>query len=689
MFRLALLLLLLAAPVFADPTLVFKHTVDRYRPMSVAVDPQGNAILGGLGFTNNISDRVIVEKWNPSGERLLATTTVRASAGLTLAAISSDASGVYLIGSSSSSDFPATANAFQKTPVGTDNGYIAKLSPESLEIVYATFLRGANPTAIAIGPDGAAYLTGSTRGSLPVTRDAFQTESISNCAPSPQLNALRGGDAFVAKLSPDGSALVYASYLGGSCGEYGTAISLNANGSVWLAGVTASFEFPTTSDALQRSRGFGFDDGFLARISAAGDRIEYATFLGGSDYDEISAMARDAQGNLYLTGSSGGFFQPASPDAYQSVVNGCTPVPPIINPGTLNLFRYDGFGFVMKLDPTGKSISAFTYLGSACNSFGTAISLDSKGAPWVASTGYSSFPLATPFAVDNNATNFLSKLSPDLTQLLFSSSLDISTGFALDRSDAAYVIGRNPNATKAEVGTGFFAKITLTDNPVSLDDVKSASPFADLLNTERIAPGKVIRLRGRNLGPKEMTLGTVDNNAIESEVHGVRVTFDDIPAPLLYISSTEIECLVPFALADRTSTKIQVTANGVASNMLTAPVQAQAPEVLGLFNEDFTPNSAENPAPRGSVAILFLTGAGQTSPPTVDGQVYTSPVPEPLSKFEIFFPTHAAITPILAGPRPGLAAGIFQIYFRIPDDLVVPYEFLSVGSTNQFKLWTK
>jgi Beta-propeller repeat len=111
-----------------------------------------------------------------------------------------------------------------------------------------------------------------------------------------------GGDAFVAKVNGTGSALVYSSYLGGTRQDTGAAIAVGRMGEVYVTGMTGSPDFPTTAHALQRTLG-GPADAFVACLSAAADRLVYATYLGGSNIDQGSGLAVD-DGGVYVTGST-------------------------------------------------------------------------------------------------------------------------------------------------------------------------------------------------------------------------------------------------------------------------------------------------------------------------------------------------------------------------------------------------
>ncbi len=121
----------------------------------------------------------------------------------------------------------------------------------------------------------------------------------------------------------------------------------------------------------------------------------------------------------------------------------------------------------------------------------------------------------------------------------------------------------------------YVAEINPAPETVSLDNVLSASPFEPTFasGAEGVAPGKVVLITGRGIGPAKMTPGQIHNGVLATMVAGVEMTFDGVPAPLLYVSSTEIGCVVPFAIAGHTVATMQVTYNGIASNAVPIPLE--------------------------------------------------------------------------------------------------------------------
>ncbi|MBI5445249.1 MAG: SBBP repeat-containing protein, partial [Deltaproteobacteria bacterium] len=185
-----------------------------------------------------------------------------------------DAAGhVYVVGQTGSSDFPTTAGAYDTTYNGFMDVFVAKLNPTGSALLYGTLLGGlGDDTAGGIAVDGAgnAYVTGTTEGEgFPTTAGAF--DAVTNGGP----------DAFVSKLNPTGTGLVYSTFLGGSSGDRGYGIAVDASGNAFVTGYTTSSNFPTTAGAYD-STANGYYDAFVTKLNPTGTGLVYSTFLGGS-----------------------------------------------------------------------------------------------------------------------------------------------------------------------------------------------------------------------------------------------------------------------------------------------------------------------------------------------------------------------------------------------------------------------
>jgi uncharacterized protein (TIGR03437 family) len=131
-------------------------------------------------------------------------------------------------------------------------------------------------------------------------------------------------------------------------------------------------------------------------------------------------------------------------------------------------------------------------------------------------------------------------------------------------------------------------------------------------------------------------------------------------------------------------TTIQVSYNNAKSNALAVPVYSSSPEVLAVLNPDFTANSPSNPAPAGSIMTLYITGAGQTNPPSVDGEIYTNPLPLPVGAVTLN-DDGTALPVTYSAAAYGLAAGILQVNFQAP---TVATDGVVITVNNSFAFFT-
>jgi hypothetical protein len=253
----------------------------------------------------------------------------------------------------------------------------------------------------------------------------------------------------VAKLSADGSDLVYSTYLGGSGVDNGQGITVNAFGIVYVVGYTASNNFPTTERAYQRRLGGGTDV-WVAKISQNGSRLIYSTLVGGSDNDgpEHSAIIVDPNGNVIINGFTHSSDFPTTDRAYQRALRGSID------------------NFIAKLAPDGKTLIFSTYFGGSDGwetAFGSP-GLDSNGKIYISgATATSDFPVTAdayqPY-ISGEADIFVCKFSPDASQLLFSTYIggtkgDGSRGLAIGYLGSIYVVGQTSSRNFPTTHSGF------------------------------------------------------------------------------------------------------------------------------------------------------------------------------------------------------------------------------------------
>jgi uncharacterized protein (TIGR03437 family) len=160
-----------------------------------------------------------------------------------------------------------------------------------------------------------------------------------------------------------------------------------------------------------------------------------------------------------------------------------------------------------------------------------------------------------------------------------------------------------------------------------------------------VAPGELITLFGLGFGPGALTHYEVSGGVVTGVLDQTRVLFDGAPAPLIFVSGDLIGAVVPYAVAAKTRTVIQVEYQGRVGNPVTVPVVAAAPALIAadasgigqgaILNENGSINSMANPARRGSVVMLYGTGEGATTPAGVDGRIADTPLPNPILPVQV------------------------------------------------------
>ncbi|MEA2691662.1 MAG: hypothetical protein QOJ16_1049 [Acidobacteriota bacterium] len=350
-------------------------------------------------------------------------------------AIGVDGAGnVYIAGSTTSTDFIGTIGpgGVQSSPGGDRDGFVAKVDPTGTTLLYSTYLGGSGLdeiTGIAVDSAGNAYLTGYT----------FSSDFPGVTAASPQSGYAGGRDAFVTKLSPTGSALLYSTYLGGTGSDLGYSVAVDGSGNAVVTGFTRSNDFPGVSAAsIQASNAGGDHDVFVTKINATGGAIVYSTYLGGSGDDIANHVAVDTAGNAVITGGTCSANFPVTAGAL-------APVSPGLDCGT---FLYDAF--VAKLNPLGTALLYSTFLGGTDNDVAQGLAVDPAGNAYV--TGFTrsndftgvtagSFQPANP----GGYAAFLTKINPAGNAVGYSTYLGgggtFGNGVAVDSTANAYVTG--------------------------------------------------------------------------------------------------------------------------------------------------------------------------------------------------------------------------------------------------------
>jgi hypothetical protein len=311
--------------------------------------------LSANSGNSHFFDNGFVSKLSPGGTALLYSTFLGGGNGGSCTAIAVDGGGnAYVTGTTAATNFPVTPGAFQTVTGGGGDLFVTKLNPTGTALVYSTYLGGnqtENPgDQIAVDSAGDAYVTGNTTSAnFPVTPGAYQTNLVGSSA------------AFVTKLNPAGSGLVFSTYLGAS-GSFsvGNGIAVDPAGNVYVTGF-AGPPFPLTAGALQTTSPV-FGETFITELNPAGSALLYSTFFGGSGAslggnfgypDEAYGIALDSQENIYVTGVTRSTNFPITAGAFQTVLG-----------GTQTAFGNVGNGFAVKIaiaspTPSPTSTSVF------------------------------------------------------------------------------------------------------------------------------------------------------------------------------------------------------------------------------------------------------------------------------------------------------------------------------------------
>jgi hypothetical protein len=259
---------------------------------------------GGMGEKDWDGDAFIA-KIAPDGSHLVYSTYLGGKGADKARGITVDAaSNAYVVGSTRSEDFPL-ARPLKPNVGDNGDGFIAKISPDGQSLIYSTYFGSDNSTVsdIAINNDGEAYLVGSTASAnFLLVKPLFSTFN-GGVALAKDQDSVR--DAFVAKLSADGSAILFSTYLGASDEGYG--IGLDAQGNIYVGGGTTSPDFPTMRP-LQKEysdKQIGLaPDSFIAKLAPDASTLLYSTYFGADGFDSASDFAVDSLGNVYLAGAA-------------------------------------------------------------------------------------------------------------------------------------------------------------------------------------------------------------------------------------------------------------------------------------------------------------------------------------------------------------------------------------------------
>ena len=334
--------------------------------LDIAIDTDKNIYITGVTFsrdfpvTNDSYDNSsndsdgdsFISKLNPEGTKLIFSTFVGGNKNDESYGIAIDSNNcTYIIGTTESSNFPTSQNAFDKSYNGNDDVFVFKLNPLGSALIYSTYIGGDhNDVAgdIDITSSGFAVIVGGTLSTeFPITSNAYD------------ISQNGGNDFFIIKLNLDGSDLIYSTFIGGSedDGFWDKDIILDSEENAYIVGNTRSSDFPTTKNAYDRSYNGG-GDAIVLKINSNGSNLIFSTFIGGSSSDYGYDITIDSFFNSYVVGWTESYNFPTTDNTYDDSING----------------NHDSYMVVINIDGTNLRFS--TYVGGGENDRGFSITVD-------------------------------------------------------------------------------------------------------------------------------------------------------------------------------------------------------------------------------------------------------------------------------------------------------------------------
>lgn len=414
-----------AGPLRLRPPLAWQTDGARRLPVSCRYAVRGG---GRVGFALGHYDRSLPLTIDPV---LDYASYLGGTGGSTGESVAVDRDGnIYVTGTTTSGSFPLQ-NPMQPWFNGSNEIFVSKFDRTGRTLLYSTYIGSWGDDRaldLAVDAAGAVCVTGySTSPDFPLVKPL-----------QPQLaggSQANGGDAILFKLSPDGAALEFSTFLGGSGDEFARSLAIDAEGNVWIAGATTSMDMPVVK-ALQAEFAGGTRDVFLWKVSAGGDALLFSTYIGGPGTDEGFGVAADTAGAAYVVGTTTSDFPRVNP--IQATYQG----------GTRD-------AFFLKVAADGSELLYSTTLGGTADDFARSVVVDEDGHAYVAGyTTSSGFPTRNPIqrSYGTNRDAFIAKLAQDGGSLVYSTflggrSLDDAYGIAIDAARRVSVVGitQSPN----------------------------------------------------------------------------------------------------------------------------------------------------------------------------------------------------------------------------------------------------
>ena len=453
----------------------------------MVADSSGNLYITGGGFVSDPSQGFLpgnpptpvsktfvqesfVIKLDPTGSQLLYTaflggnpSAITESEGK---AITLDAAGnAYIAGETNSPTFTTTAGVFNRSPaclveaisnINCHVPFIAKFDTAG-HLVFSTYtaasqtndIAGPAPgfMSIAVDSAGAVYVGGFI---VPVQRVVAKdpaSPAIAGLLTSPgafQTTRTSNVTSYVLKLHPDGSAVDYSTYLGGSGNDFLIGTAVDSNGVAQVVGESHSADFPTTADGFQTTN--SGVSAFYTKLKPDGSGLVYSTFLGAAGINsDADFITLDSSNNAYLTGFTSGPGFPTTPGAFKTSVTGTA-----------------GFNFVTEFDPLGKPVFS-TYIGEAGDTSGIAV--DATGIYAAGLTSSPNYPLLNSIQPASTLlAAFVTKLDPTGSSLIYSTLAPIpAVSMGIDGQQNVYLAGQT-QGTRSPTTIGAFETLPVSVN---------------------------------------------------------------------------------------------------------------------------------------------------------------------------------------------------------------------------------
>ena len=514
---------------------------------------------------------------------------------------------------------------------------------------------------------GDAFISGQTIGGV------FPT------TPGAPFNSTDTNTFFVMKLDPTGGKLL------GAVRGIGGRLALDAQGSVYIAGVQMNTpaSTPTSPGAFQNTYvgqacggdaqlAFGCAYQYVTKLNAGLTQIVYSTYLNGSFGATPAGISVDAEGNVFLAGTTNSPDYPTTPDAFQPVYIANAPAPP----NTclfFCVFPPPASGYLTKLNATGTALIYSTYYSGTQSDNITFAAFTGNGIYIAGSAGSPDLPGLDGFPAQCLPQAYAARLSADATE--------VGPARAAPASILAYDVSSGMLLT----WTG--AALVAFDPAAPPTPIACILDSADLKPPNQIAPGELLSIFGQHLAGST----NAPSPPFPTSLTGISVTVNGIASPLLYTSPQQINLQAPFEIAGAAQANIAFASTQLnATDSRTLPIVPQNPVVFLdtvtplptyaecqangttydggpiplAFNANGSRNSCTNPAAPGSVVRIFLDGLGVPSPPQTTGVV--TPDPGPALNLPITFAGNLPATVVAATALPGAISGVWQVDIRMP-----------------------